>query len=321
MKKLALLLLVPFLVFSSCKKDNDTTPPDAANKYETLTNYLVDQNLDLPAILTDWIIAPPALEDVDAFIADHDFIDVREAAVFNSGHIEGAINTPLSGVLDVAANTTKPIIMVCYTGQSAAHATVALRLSGYADAKVLLWGMSGWNPDFSAPWEGNSGDNGNIGIGNSNWVTVNTTPVPEFTEPTLTSTGTDGASILKDRVQTMLDNGFKGIDAADVLEHPEVNYLNNFWTQEDVDTYGCVKSAYRVKPLSIANGEMKNYDPNRIAVTYCWTGQTSSMVTAYLNVIGYNAVSLKFGANSMIYNKLTAHKFVTPTVSRPVVTE
>lgn len=119
----------------------------------------------------------------------------------------------------------------------------------------------------------------------------------------------------------MLDNGFKGIDAADVLEHPEVNYLNNFWTQEDVDTYGCVKSAYRVKPLSIANGEMKNYDPNRIAVTYCWTGQTSSMVTAYLNVIGYNAVSLKFGANSMIYNKLTAHKFVTPTVSRPVVTE
>ena len=66
---------------------------------------------------------------------------------------------------------------------------------------------------------------------------------------------------------------------------------------------------------------MKNYDPEKTAVTYCWTGQTSSMVTAYLNVIGYNAVSLKFGANSMIYDNLESHQFVTPTVSLPVVTE
>ena len=320
MKKLALLLIVPFLVFSSCKSDNVDPEPNPTNKYETLSKYLVDENLDLPVIITDWIIAPPSVGDVDAFIADHDFIDVRDATTFDNGHIEGAVNSPLADVLTHAANTTKPIIMVCYTGQSAAHATVALRLSGYSDAKVLLWGMSGWAPAFSAPWEANSGVNGNIGIGNSNWVTTNTSPVPDFSEPTLTSTGTDGASILKDRVQTMLDNGFKGIPSADVLADPEVNYLNNFWAQEDVDTYGCIKSAYRVKPLSIAGGEMKKYDPNKLAVTYCWTGQTSSMVTAYLNVIGYNAVSLKFGANSMIYDNLAAHKFVTPTVSLPTVT-
>lgn len=322
MKKLALLFIVPFLIFSSCKSDNDD-PEDPATKtnYEVLTKYLVDENLDLPVIITDWIIAPPALADVQTFIDGFDIIDIRGVDDFNAGHIDGAVNSLLADVLTAAANTTKPILVVCYTGQSASHATVALRLSGYPTAKVLLWGMSGWNPDFSAKWEANSGDNGNIGIGNSNWVTVNTTPVPDFTDPTLTTTGTDGASMLTERVQTMLDNGFKGIAAADVLADPEVNYVNNFWAQEDVDTYGCIKSAYRVKPLSIADGEMKNYDPNKLAVTYCWTGQTSSMVTAYLNVIGYNAVSLAYGANSMIYDNLLVHKFVTPTVSLPVVTE
>jgi rhodanese-related sulfurtransferase len=66
---------------------------------------------------------------------------------------------------------------------------------------------------------------------------------------------------------------------------------------------------------------MKNIDPDKTVVTYCWTGQTSSMVTAYLNVIGYNAVSLKFGANGMIYSNLESHKFVTPTVDLPIVTE
>jgi rhodanese-related sulfurtransferase len=310
------------LVFSSCKSDNDEpTDPGTKSNYEVLTTYLVDQNLDLPVIITDWIVAPPAEADLATFLATYDFIDVRAAADFALGHIDGAINSPLAGVLTAAANTTKPIVVVCYTGQSAGHATAALRLSGYPDTKVLLWGMSGWAPEFSSPWEANSGDNGNIGVGNANWVAANVTPIPVFTEPTLTTTGTDGASMLADRVQTMLDNGFKGISSADVLADPEANYINNFWAQEDIDKYGCINSTYRIKPLSITDDLMKYYDPNKTAVTYCWTGQTSSMVTAYLNVIGYNAVSLKFGANSMIYSDLEAHKFVTPAVSLPVVTE
>jgi rhodanese-related sulfurtransferase len=59
--------------------------------------------------------------------------------------------------LTTAASATKPILVVCYTGQSAGHAVVALRLSGYSDAKVLKWGMSGWRSDLAGPWEGNSG--------------------------------------------------------------------------------------------------------------------------------------------------------------------
>jgi rhodanese-related sulfurtransferase len=63
---------------------------------------------------------------------------------------------------------------------------------------------------------------------------------------------------------------------------------------------------------------MANLDPSKEVVTYCWTGQTSSMITAYLSVLGYNTVSLKFGANGMIYDDLESHKFSTPAVDLPL---
>ena len=318
MKKLALLLLVPFLVFSSCKSDNDDPPPpDPANKYQVLTEYLVASDMDLPAIVSDWIVAPPAAEDVDAFIDSYDIIDIRGVEDFNGGHIEGAVNTPLADILTAAANTTKPILVVCYTGQGAGHATVALKLSGYT-AKVLKWGMSGWNPDFSAKWENGIGD---VAVGNANWVNVAEPTLVEFGEPTITATATDGKGLLEEMVQKMLDNGFKGVANGDVLADPSTYFINNYWAAEDYDHYGSINGAFRISPLSIDPNFMKNYDPDKTAVTYCWTGQTSSMVTAYLNVIGYNAVSLAYGTNGMIYSVLESHKFVTPTVSLPVVTE
>ena len=46
-------------------------------------------------------------------------------------------------------------------------------------------------------------------------------------------------------------------------------------------------------------------------VVYCYSGQTSAYVTAYLKVLGYDAKSLKFGANTMIWNRIPAGKFVT----------
>ena len=318
MKKLILLLLmIPLLVLVNCKKDSDDpTDPTTKDPYKVLTEYMIDNDMDLPDVLDGWITAAPAtIDEVDAFLAPYDIIDIRGEADYEAGHIEGALNANYGTLLDVAANTTKPILVVCYTGQSAGHATVALRLSGF-EAKVLKWGMSGWNSNNSGPWEASIGD---AAVGHTNWVTTATVPVVEFNDPVLT--GTDGATILEAQVAEMLADGFQGIVNATVLDDPSVYFINNYWDQVDVDHYGHIDLAYRVKPLSLEDGEMKNIDPSKTVVTYCWTGQTSSMVTAYLNVIGYNAVSLKAGTNGMIYSVLESHKFVTPTVDLPVVTE
>ncbi|NOX60758.1 MAG: rhodanese-like domain-containing protein, partial [Chloroflexi bacterium] len=40
----------------------------------------------------------------------------------------------------------KPIVVYCYTGQTAGHVTAALNMLGY-DASDLLFGMSGWSDD------------------------------------------------------------------------------------------------------------------------------------------------------------------------------
>jgi len=317
MKKLLALLIIPLFLAVSCKKVEDN-PTSETNSYKVMTTYMASNNLDLNNVLTDWIVARPAAADVPTFISSYDIFDLRDATAFGKGHIEGATNVALANIVTEAAKTSKPILVVCYTGQTAAHGVVALKLSGY-QAKVLKWGMSGWRADLSTPWEGNSGPaNGVTAIGHTNWVTTATTTPAVFKTPDLTLSG-DGAAMLKTRVNYMIGEGFKGIVNTEVLNNPSKYFINNFWDQADVDHYGHIGEAYRIKPLTISNKEMLGMDASKTIVTYCWTGQTSSMVTAYLNVIGYNAVSLKFGTNGMIYTDLQSHKFVTPTVDLPVV--
>jgi len=280
-----------------------------------MTTYMVDNNMDLPDILNGWIVGAPPLADVQTFINTYDIIDIRSANDFATGHIEGAVNSTLADILTTAASTTKPILVVCYTGQTAGHAVVALRLSGYADAKVLKWGMSGWRSDLAGPWQNNTGD---VAIGHTNWVTTATEPISTFGDPDISGSG-DAATMLATRVQNMLNNGLKGVTNTDVLDNPTNYFINNYWAQADVDQYGHIAKAYRISPLSLSVGEISNLDPSKKVVTYCWTGQTSSMITAYLNVIGFDAVTLKFGANGMIFSDLQSHQFTAPTEDLPVV--
>ncbi len=310
-------VVIPLFLVTGCRKYEE----EPQNSYTKLASYLVENDLDLPDLLSQWITpAPTSVADVPAFVEMYDIFDIRQANAFAAGHIEGAKNVLLKDIVTEAATTTKPILVVCYTGQTASHAVIALRLSGYTDAKVLKWGMSGWRSDLSTPWLNNSGtDNGVIGVGHANWSMGPVAEDMTYDAPLLTTTATNGAGILAERVNHMLTNGFKGVASAEVLENPGLYFINNFWAQADVDHYGHITGAHRIKPLSIENGEISKLNPEQQICTYCWTGQTSSMITAFLNVLGYNAVSLKFGANSMIYSELESHKFVVPTVDLPVV--
>lgn len=309
---LILLLVLPILAVTSCK-DDEPVENDDDSKFATLKTYLVDNDMDLSNVLDGWIttatVVNDNIEDGDA-TNDYYIMDLRAASDYNDGHITGAVNVTLANVLTEAENANgKPIIMVCYTGQTAGHANCALRLMGY-ESQVLKWGMSGWNPATSGPWDSNIGD---AADGNSNWIAPpgDITANVEFDDPTLDVTATTGEEILAERVQAMLDGGFNGVTNADVLGNPSDYFINNYWALSDVEHYGHIKGAYRIKPLTLADGEYKNLDPSKTVVTYCWTGQTSSMVTAYLKVIGYDSKSLKFGANGMIHTTLESHKWTS----------
>ncbi|MDX9848454.1 MAG: rhodanese-like domain-containing protein [Tenuifilaceae bacterium] len=310
-----LVAVIPAVLFSSCKKENEPIAERQTDpEFQILKDYLVEQNLDLNDILTDWVI--PA-SSVNADLANFFVIDIRTADAFNTSHIPGAVNSTLANVLTAAEGANgKTIVVACYTGQTAGHAVAALRLSGYPTAKVLKWGMSGWTSALDS-WSNNTRT-----LDHANWTAAPGATVDhivEFNDPDITETGT-GAEILEARVNLLLAGGLRGVNATDVLTSPANYFINNYWASTDVETYGNISGAYRISPLTLEGEEFKFLDPSKNVVTYCWTGQTSSVITAYLYVIGYNSNSLKFGANAMIYENLAAGgtKWAAPTSNLPL---
>ncbi|MBN2185255.1 MAG: hypothetical protein JW746_08000 [Candidatus Krumholzibacteriota bacterium] len=308
-KWFTVLMVVTAVFFVGCSEDT-TKPVDSGS---ILRAYLDDNDLDLDNILTSWIIAAG---DVYPDQADYYIMDLRAPEHFALGRIPGSVNTTLGTIVaDAAANTDNdPILIVCYTGQSASHALVALRLSGYPDCKVLMFGFSSWSNDFDS-WTANTSS---FAVGDDNWTTDPVAVAGSYSYPSISATATTGAGILAERVAAMTAGGFKGVAASAVVTTPASYYINNYWDQTDVDTYGHIEGAYRIKPLTIAGDEFENLDPDETIVTYCWTGQTSSVITAYLTVLGYDAVSLKFGANGMIFSELLAHTWPGSATTYPV---
>ncbi len=307
--KFAMLAFAALLIVTtSCDKDDDEVddPIVVVDNYALMTDYLKANTMDLTDVATSWTISA---HDLDSLINDYYVIDLRASADYTTGHIPGSVNTTLANILTEAGNSDgKPIVVVCYTGQTASHGHVALRLSGYTDSRILLFGMSSWNVDFDS-WSANIGD---VAVGHTNWSTTNTIATNvAYSLPTFTSSKTAGQEILEERVQEMLDNGLQGVTNADVLATPTNYFINNYWASTDVDHYGHIKTAYRIQEdLSLAADGFKNLDKDATIVTYCWTSQTSSLITAYLNILGYDAKSLKFGANGMIHTALQSHKWI-----------
>nr|NQU89808.1 hypothetical protein [Bacteroidota bacterium] len=296
------------------KDDSDDPTPQAQDRFNVLKAYMIDNSMDLNTMLAGFTITST---DVHAAMTDGDatndlfIIDIRKSEDFAANRIEWATNSTLGNVLTTAEQSGgKPIVVVCYTGQTAGHAAMALRLSGYTDTKVMLWGMCSWNAATANAWNTAIAD-GNTAVGDANWavapgdIAANT----PMTAPKVEYVSEDGAEILKEQVTKMLTNGFKTVTKVDVLTTPANYFINNYWAEADVTLYGNIKTAYRLNPLTLKDGEYAYLDGTAKVVTYCWTGQQSSMITAYLSVMGYDAYSLVYGANGMIYENLESHNF------------
>jgi rhodanese-related sulfurtransferase len=307
----AILATLPALLITSCKKDE----PDAVNAYLTLKTYMVTNTLDLPDLAKNWIIDPKStamgggVDSINSTLPGYHVFDIRPASDFAAGHIKNAINVALKDVVTTAANyTDKPICVVCFTGQTAGQAVMALRLSGFPNAVVLKWGMAGWNSAFKGPWVANSGfevqANGNIAVGSPNWVTTAAPANGVYLEPVWTSTATDGAAILKQRVQAVLDAGFAPASGADALANPANYQIMNYWPVADYTTFGHFSGAYNMPVIALAGDLIKGIDPSKDALIYCYTGQTSSIATFWLNVLGYKTKGIGFGANHLVYDQL-----------------
>jgi len=252
-------------------------------------------------------------QDLNDDLASYTVIDIRKPVDYAAGHIPGAYNSSLGTLLDDLASSDipndKPYVLACYSGQSAGHAKIAMELMGYTDVYSLLFGMSSWSPDTSAPWDGNTGDT----LTNPE-LTGNNGDLTQHGFPVLAE---DPATVVATRVSSMLTDGFKGVMYDAIKDNLEDYFVINYFIEADylgqgtAGVPGHIPGAFQFTPYaSMGIDQMLNNIPtDETVVVYCWTGQHSSQVTAYLNMLGYDAVSLKFGSNNLFHTNLTAHKW------------
>ncbi len=305
------LFLLPTLVLTSCKKENEET----FDAQKELTTHLVAQNLDLNTILDGFVMTPPENGDV----SNKYVIDIRTADEFATGHITGAHRTDWANILVEAAKADKDILVVCKTGQTATYASTLLRLAGYKTSKALKWGMSGWNASLDI-WSANTGD---IAVGHANWSTEAAPTNLTYSSPKFSSTSTTPSEILKERVAAVLAEGFRSVSPTEVLDNAGNYFINNYFSDADYTNFGHIKGAYRINPLLVSDGQVNFLDPSKTITTYCYTGQTSGAITAYLRVIGYDAKSIMFGMNKFNHSSTawTSNKWTSNMAKNlPIVT-
>ncbi len=304
------VLLIPTLFLTSCDRGDDIIGGGTtASSFSLMKDYMLANNLDIDKVTVNgdgvkFVVGPPAEVDLPAFLAKYYIIDIRANDAYTAGHIEGAKNVLFANILTEASNAGgKPILVVCYSGQTACYATSLLRMYDleYRNTRALKWGMSGWNATTAGSWNNNIG---NDAKDHANWSYSTPPSNLPFDVPTLTSFSVDGAQILKERVEQVVADGFKTVKGGDVLVTPGNYFVNNYFSETDYAGFGHIANAYRIKEdlLLSTNGYLNlNSSSTAKIVSYCYTGQTSAVLTAWLRVLGYDAYSMLFGMNG-VYN-------------------
>lgn len=304
--KLLALILGIFIVVG-CSEES-TTP--TINESQVLAEYLEANgdyvNTYLPALITATDLYT-LNQGGKAYI-----IDLRSAEDFAKGHIKNAVNVQLKDLLthikSIDVTKYEKIALVCYTGQTAGFGTALLRFLGYNNVFDLKFGMCSWHSDFAAKWKNK--------IGNAYASQFVNTPSPAKPPkgelPKLNTGKKTGKEILEVRVQELLNEGFTpaGIDAAGLFQDLNKYYIINYWTEAQYLDPGHIPGAIQYEPkksFKLAE-DLKTIPTNKPVVVYCHTGTQSSMLAAFLRVLGYDAKSLLFGANSMIYDKMKEKK-------------
>lgn len=314
MKKVNLLLLglLFALVFvSSCKKDEEETPV-AINESEVLATYLESTgsplgkdyvNTDLPSIMSATDVKT-LNETGQVYI-----MDIRSAADFALGHIANAHNVAVADVLThikgVDLTPYTKVAIVCYTGQTAGFVASILRLMGYEKVFSMKWGMCSWHTDFAKIW------NDAVAAGNayaSQFTATATAKAAAGTMPVLTTGQTTGQAILEARVATVLAEGFTPgtVSNKTVFDNLATYYIVNYWPADQYADPGHIPGATQYTPKADMKLStfLKTLPINKPIAVYCYTGQISAFLSAYLRLLGYDAKSLLYGTNGMIYDKM-----------------
>lgn len=305
MKKTTLYFVIIFFASFLCGNAQN-----APSEFEILVNHLEENGNFINSEMSPALISPDELKK-NLKNEKYLVLDIRTESWFDYGHIKNAKNLKAADLLSYFENDIDPasfekITIICYSGQSASYFASLLRLAGYSNVYSLEWGMSSWRVDFA--------ENSWLKNLNSDYIDqleANVNAKPEKGAfPVLETGKTEGAEILKARLETLFAVPYKDyiIKAPAVFETPTDYYVINYGP-EDIYAAGHMPGAVNYLPhgsLNLANDLATLPVDKRIAM-YDSTGLGTAYTIAYLNLIGYNAGNVAYGANSFMSKTLKSN--------------
>jgi rhodanese-related sulfurtransferase len=248
-------------------------------------------------------------------------IDCRKAEDYAAGHIKGAVNKTLGEVASGLADLPKDqlIVNVCYTGQTASFATAVINLAGLdpeyegLEARNLLYGMCSVTTDTgfipgTDKWASQIAEDE---FADSLEQTPNTTSTTyEF--PEIDTGETSLADIVAARAAEVA-SGWT-IEAAEVFANADDYFIVNYWPEDQYLDPCHIPGSYQFTPKASLSttADLDLLPTDQTIVVYCYTGQTSAQVVAYLRMLGYDAKSLLFGVNGFAYELNPGGKYTEP---------
>ncbi len=229
-------------------------------------------------------------------------LDIRSAADFAKGYIKGAVNIPFANVFKVESLAKLPkdksIVVMCYTGHTASMTSFALSAMGY-NATALKWSMMGWTKDdapigtvkrFPAEQKDYAIDTAPVALpapGKTPSVSTGKTGVADMIASQSENYLASGkpATILADKVYELMNDGDPANDPFILDVRAAADYAK-----------GHIKGAMNIPFANVFKPEnLARLPMNKQIVAYCYSGHTCSMTSFFLNDLGYNAISLKWG--------------------------
>ena len=150
------VFLIPatFMISGFANRTNPKDPvPSNASETKILIDYLEANGNFINSKTSESLVTP---DEVKKNLKNEKYllIDIRTKTWFDYGHIKGAVNVdPVTFLSHFQTQITpgnfEKIVIICYSGQSAAYYTSLLRMAGYNNVYSMKWGMSSWRQDFA----------------------------------------------------------------------------------------------------------------------------------------------------------------------------
>jgi len=313
-----MLIFILFIGLIGC--DDSTSPDPVVNETEVILEYL-ENVLQFPyggfvveaqAVRTT-LLASPATQYI---------VDIRTAADYATGYIPGAVQVNFADLYNhikgINTGGYERIVIVCYTGQSSAYAVALLRAAGIPNAISLKWGMSAWHEDLAGPWLNNRS--------NARATQFVKTPAPAKPPkgelPEINTGLTEPVDIIDARVAQLFSAGYgpAAINHSALYQNLNGHRIINYWPTNLYTGLGHIQGAFNYPPSPNpwkSDSDLLTLSTEMPNVIYCYTGQTSSYLSGYLRILGYDSRSLLYGGNGMIYDVMkdanTPNTFIPET--------